>query len=653
MRYKNLLSLSTNAQPVATTAGHPQQPPPPDLHPTRHGAPPIQAHDESSKGKKFRFGSGGVKSKLHRAFSLSKQPKEQPRFATTPQHQRPEDVSAAVPSLKPRPPILRRPTIHPRKPDTLQFKGMRRDGKAEPTIVTERTQGIPQLAPGSRHSWHADTFLSFLDEIDHSAPAPLCLQEQPRTPPRLHRKSLDMLTGRHTDSFDPAVGLDTSASSSREIEWSSHQRENPAPVSRCHNSPPQVKSRRPKSYRPALGERDMNPLLQASQQVFFHERSSATSAMGKMATSGRLKLPISRDSTPKQHRRKPVPSVATPHVQAYNPSQRDEYRSTPTASPVRAWEPLNVSRHVTPAKNVEKYNMPDVLTTPHTPPTPYFSPLNDVSPNTSLSSEAWWNESSPSPSIVDPQLESQSSFELGQEKLFEDVLTSWGLASSSSDLDRLETRSELGWSGEHGARMTRSQSIPLNLHDFQHVEVETAAPKSITPHRYMSQPSLSASTSRLLSDRSTYQGPHIDAHAAPVLVQQSTSGLRLAKDPPLRTGKKEISPGPRFYPSGRSFATIRAVKPSLRFSKEEGEEELPFVSRPVKMKGKLQGKVRNAVARFEGSREDSPSTPTRPLREIGEILSHQSSVSSLDLGSGARKMMAEAREKRFRLKQWQ
>ncbi|WVQ97966.1 hypothetical protein IAU59_005086 [Kwoniella sp. CBS 9459] len=662
MRYKNLLSLSTSSQaPLMPESRQQQQQPPPtdDLKPLKDDVPATQSLGQSSRGRLFRFGSGGVKSKIQRAFSLPKQQSQTETETGRPTRPLDEgDDPSYVPLREAKNcpgKLLRRPTILGRKRATARLDDSDSGQGLVPATITERSRERSQLPLRSRHSWHADTLMTFFDDRDDQNPA-LMSRDRPPSPPPHHRRSLDMLTSTRTEGSNPPAKLRSSQPFSR-AEPSLSNDSHPPPslhdAQRDHRSP--LKLWQSKPYRQVLGERERILNTQNLQEPALETATVSSSFRGDDSTPCRPSTASSREITPKQNRRRnPVPSLATLRLSSDTPSplRGSALRSYP--SPARAWEPLNVSRLFSPTGyNDERQKESDIVNTFHTPPTPYFSPLNDISPAASLSTEAWWDTSFPSPtpslSDLEPQPEFQDSFELGQERLFDDVLASWGLPAVTRGR---KARSEAGVDRDIEARMTRSQSIPLDLHLLPR-DPESShflSPRPSTPLRAGNSQKpptiLSASTSKLLSDRITYTRPTMEAtpkssrHGARVWDdgqdrenKDAQSGRQLGQDPRL---------GPRFYPSGRSFSTIRAVKSLLNASIHK--DELPFVSRPKRRN--LEGRVKDAVSRFEGSRGDSPATPTRPLREIGEILNHQTSVSSLDLGSGAKRMMAEARRKR-------
>ncbi|OCF37414.1 hypothetical protein I316_00535 [Kwoniella heveanensis BCC8398] len=520
------------------------------------------------------------------------------------------------------------------------------DRQKDPGQDDARTPGENRSrAPRSRHSWHADMLLDFHDEPEHGTPMRHSSQYLP--PPRLRRQSFDMLSNRFGDKVSlPALSRFQLDSDRREIVGDHRRTDIP---SASHGAPtPRAGPPPPRTYRQALEESHMNLNFEPQPDSFLDAGLAITPPKMKAPTSSGLSVSAQTGNIPGQHRRKPVPPFVTPPFPADTPLPGGDPLEEPfsQSSPVRMWEPLNVSAHVSPARKDRTLSTSNVTNILQTPPTPYFSPLNDVSPAPSLSSEAWRNDSPPSPSLAGAQLEPefQDSFELGQARLFDDVLASWGLPVTSDDLkNHEESRSRFGEG--YGTRMTRSQSIPLDLRTFQLPAIPPI--RALTPQAHLSQPhpALSASTSRLLSDRTTIHDAQVAQARSNPPLQTHESKARRANS---KMEKKQVQPGPRFYPSGRSFATIRAASPS--FSAPISEDELPFVGARRPLKGKLQGRVKTVVARFEASGTDSPTTPTRSLQEIGQILNHQSSVSSLNLGSGTRRMMAEARLKKLRSK---
>ncbi|WWC87005.1 uncharacterized protein L201_001887 [Kwoniella dendrophila CBS 6074] len=272
-----------------------------------------------------------------------------------------------------------------------------------------------------------------------------------------------------------------------------------------------------------------------------------------------------------QGRRQPVPSFFL------NESFESLIKSTTpkSISEVEEWKPLRVNRQTSTSGPLNQVSYMLKENNIATPPTPNFG---DIPPSNPSSTTSSLEETMEYPEYDSPFLpEPENSFEVGQDNLFDEVLTSWNLPPLS---------------------ISRSDSLVLD-----NIPLQPQRPKSPTPEN-----------SKL---------------------SRSTGFLDKTRRKP-----NKIEPTPTFYPSGRSFEPIRAVKSNdllMRSSLNIGDRKIE--------ENWAVGRVKKAVEALEEKRDLSESPPS-PWKEMEKLLQRKRSSSSMKLHEETRRMMFEARQKR-------
>ncbi|WWD00473.1 hypothetical protein V866_007388 [Kwoniella sp. B9012] len=292
----------------------------------------------------------------------------------------------------------------------------------------------------------------------------------------------------------------------------------------------------------------------------FHPRTNVSAT--EIVTSNRPLPVIPKDTiTPqRQNKRKPVPVPSSFFNESFE-SLID--KSTPTSTK-DSWQPLKIVRRPSSIMLETRIKELQLKDTIHTPPTPKFGqPLPSQTPSGS---------SSPELSMVDLQtfedplidVLPETSFEIGQDNLFDEVLTSWNLPP-----------------------LSRSNSLVLD-------EIH----RSTRPSRKEEDDQLSRSTGKLSLESRGY-----------------------------RERNAEIRPVPTFYPSGRSFEPIRSRRSSDMIRKVQYDIEAD-PREESKDRGKVSGRVKKAVEVFEGRRDpsESPPTPWKEMAELLRPKESKSSI---------------------------
>ncbi|OCF76830.1 hypothetical protein I204_02536 [Kwoniella mangroviensis CBS 8886] len=272
----------------------------------------------------------------------------------------------------------------------------------------------------------------------------------------------------------------------------------------------------------------------------FHPRENVSAT--EVVTSNRPLPVIPKDTVTPQRRskRKPVPVTSS----FFNESFESLIEKTTPSSVEESWKPLKIVRRPSSIMLEARIKEIQAKDTIHTPPTPKFGqslPCPSPTPSSESSTVDLQTFGDP---LIDVLPE--TSFEIGQDNLFDEVLTSWNLPP-----------------------LSRSNSLVLDkIHP------------STKPDRKKEEDRLSRSTGKLN------------------LVSRG-----------YRERDAEIRPVPTFYPSGRSFEPIRATKSSdmlrtIQYSNAADSREESKDQREV------GGRVKKAVEVLEGRRDPSESPPT-------------------------------------------
>nr|XP_019047284.1 hypothetical protein I302_03893 [Kwoniella bestiolae CBS 10118]OCF26214.1 hypothetical protein I302_03893 [Kwoniella bestiolae CBS 10118] len=382
MNHRHLSRSST--QPLAPTDLNPQP---------LNRSTGIEHLAESSKSRKFR--AMEVVSKIGRALSITKSKDRKvsldeatSAFPTQPSKRYQQDEGLRPKPLKPH---VTGPVMMPLRDDEWINRGRRRGAQPPIPLRSRHPTSSVQVAPEPLYSpeWNHSLQARSLFEM------PLSTVPVPET--------------GHRDPF----------STTHSTPRSSHR---PQRADRHRHHPTSTAS--------ALEERPLNTFSESHGKRPITRDKPSSNLLREATTPHKLKDNVSR--------RKPIPSSYL------NESFESLIERTTPTSVKESWRPLNIVRRPSSIMldNVKHHETKDTIHTPPTPnsgrPSSFHSPSPSPSPTPSAGCVGTFEDS-----LLHDQPE--NSFEVGQDNLYDEVLTSWNLPplsrSNSLALDKIPTSS--------------------------------------------------------------------------------------------------------------------------------------------------------------------------------------------------------------------